>query len=61
MLNDEDKFLAEQFKKPGGVFTMKDANWTFCGDHLTIYTKFESLYHTAETSKLRTFLFKRHN
>ena len=43
MLNDEDKFLAEQFKKPGGVFTMKDANWTFCGDHLTIYTNIKSL------------------
>ena len=29
MLNDEDKFLAEQFKKPGGVFTMKDANYSW--------------------------------
>ena len=50
MLNDEDKFLAEQFKKPGGVFTMKDANRTFCGDHLTIYTNIKSLCCMPETN-----------
>lgn len=31
---------------------MTDINWTYCGDHVAIYTNVESLCRTPETNKM---------